>query len=200
VRGYNFTDDVRRALANAREAAARLNHEYVGAEHMLLGILHRDEGTAMRMLDELDVDPEDLRARIEGMVKRGNAAPDTGPVLPYTNRAKVVLELAMKEAQEVGHAYVGSEHLLIGLLREEKGIAAQVLIDAGVTKDNARAAMLAVLGQARASIHVGEDATETSDQRTPPTLVVVEVRYVDGWMQRREFRTPAEAMAFLADR
>lgn len=199
MRGYNFTDGVRTVLAHARDEAARFNHEYVGTEHMLLGIVKRGEGAAIRMLDELDVDPQRLRATLEETVKRGKASQTTGPDLPYTSRAKVVLELAMKVAQEHAHSYVGSEHLLLGLLREKNGIAAQVLIDAGVTEAAAGEAMLEVLdayaesrGSLQAEVHM--------PARRIPTLVVVEVRYDGGWTLRREFRTSEEAMAFLAGR
>src|SRR5919205_1004328 len=117
MNGYNFTDRVRKVLQMAREEAARLHHEYVGTEHILLGLIREGEGAAA-----------------------------AGPDLPYTSRAKKVLELAMTEARELNHSYVGTEHLLLGLLREEKGIAAQVLTDAGVNLEQSRAETLRLLG------------------------------------------------------
>jgi ATP-dependent Clp protease ATP-binding subunit ClpC len=131
MNGYNFTERVRKVLAMAREEAARLHHEYVGTEHILLGLIREGEGVAAAVLQNLNVDLDEIQQKIEDTVKKGKAAQATGPDLPYTSRAKKVLELAMAEARELNHSYVGTEHLLLGLVREEKGIAAQVLTDTG---------------------------------------------------------------------
>ena len=146
MNGYNFTERVRKVLAMAREEAARLHHEYVGTEHILLGLIREGEGVAAAVLNNLSVDLEDIQQKIEDTVKKGKAAQASGPDLPYTSRAKKVLELAMGEARELNHSYVGTEHLLLGLLREEKGIAAQVLTEAGVNLEAARAETLRLLG------------------------------------------------------
>jgi ATP-dependent Clp protease ATP-binding subunit ClpC len=146
MNGYNFTERVRKVLAMAREEAARLHHEYVGTEHILLGLIREGEGVAAAVLNNLSVDLDEIQQKIEETVKKGKSAQTTGPDLPYTSRAKKVLELAMSEARELNHSYVGTEHLLLGLLREEKGIAAQVLTDAGVNLDAARAETLRLLG------------------------------------------------------
>ena len=146
MNGYNFTERVRKVLAMAREEAARLHHEYVGTEHILLGLIREGEGVAAAVLQSLNVDLDEIQQKIEDTVKKGKAAQATGPDLPYTSRAKKVLELAMSEARELNHSYVGTEHLLLGLLREEKGIAAQVLTDSGVNLDAARAETLRLLG------------------------------------------------------
>jgi len=146
VNGYNFTDRVRKVLQMAREEAARLHHEYVGTEHILLGLIREGEGVAAAVLSNLNVDLEEIQQKIEDSVKKGKAAAAAGPDLPYTSRAKKVLELAMSEARELNHSYVGTEHLLLGLLREEKGIAAQVLTDVGVNLEQARAETLRLLG------------------------------------------------------
>jgi len=146
MNGYNFTERVRKVLAMAREEAARLHHEYVGTEHILLGLIREGEGVAATVLTNLSVELDDIQQKIEETVKKGKAGQTTGPDLPYTSRAKKVLELAMSEARELNHSYVGTEHLLLGLLREEKGIAAQVLTDAGVNLDAARAETLRILG------------------------------------------------------
>jgi ATP-dependent Clp protease ATP-binding subunit ClpC len=130
----------------AREEAARLHHEYVGTEHILLGLIREGEGVAATVLQNLSVELDEIQQKIEETVKKGKAAQTTGPDLPYTSRAKKVLELAMSEARELSHSYVGTEHLLLGLLREEKGIAAQVLTDAGVNLEAARAETLRILG------------------------------------------------------
>ncbi|MEP6474156.1 MAG: Clp protease N-terminal domain-containing protein, partial [Gemmatimonadota bacterium] len=146
MNGYNFTDRVRKVLQMAREEAARLHHEYVGTEHILLGLIREGEGVAAAVLTNLNVDLEEIQQKIEETVKKGKAAAASGPDLPYTSRAKKVLELAMTEARELNHSYVGTEHLLLGLLREEKGIAAQVLTDAGVNLEQSRAETLRLLG------------------------------------------------------
>src|SRR5215210_6266193 len=136
MNGYNFTDRVRKVLQMAREEAARLHHEYVGTE--------------------------DIQQKIEETVKKGKAAAAAGPDLPYTSRAKKVLELAMTEARELNHSYVGTEHLLLGLLREEKGIAAQVLTDAGVNLEQSRAETLRLLGSDMPQASAGGSSTQPS--------------------------------------
>ncbi|MDX1675228.1 MAG: ATP-dependent Clp protease ATP-binding subunit, partial [Longimicrobiales bacterium] len=142
---YNFTDRVRKVLAMAREEAIRLQHDYVGTEHILLGLIREGEGVAAAVLTNLNVDLEQIHERIEESVKKGKATIALGE-LPYTSRAKKVLEYAMAEARELNHSYVGTEHLLLGLLREEKGIAAQVLNSLGLTLDDARSETLKLLG------------------------------------------------------
>jgi ATP-dependent Clp protease ATP-binding subunit ClpA len=145
MNGYNFTERVRRTLAHAREEANELNHEYVGTEHILLGIIREQEGVAITVLTNLNVDLDRIHEIILQTVKRGGPGPMRSD-LPYTSRAKKVLELAMSEARDLNHSYVGTEHALLGLLREEKGIAAQVLHDAGVTLDAARSETKRILG------------------------------------------------------
>jgi len=142
---YNFTDRVRKVLAMARDEAIRLQHDYVGTEHILLGLIREGEGVAAAVLTNLSADLDQVHERIEESVKRGKATIALGE-LPYTSRAKKVLEFAMAEARELNHSYVGTEHLLLGLLREEKGIAAQVLNSLGISLEDARAETLKVLG------------------------------------------------------
>ncbi len=144
MNGYNFTERVRKVLAMVREEASRLHHEYVGTEHILLGLIREGEGVAATVLQNLNVDLDEIQQKIEETVKKGKAPQASD--LPYTSRAKKVLELAMAEARDLSHSYVGTEHLLLGLLREEKGIAAQVLADAGINLDAARAETLRLLG------------------------------------------------------
>lgn len=146
MNGYNFTERVRKVLALAREEAAWLHHEYTGPEHMLLALIEEGGGVAATMFDRLSVDPASLRQHLLAVVKAGREAHDTGPDLPYTSRAKMVLELAMSQARDLNHAYVGTEHLLLGLIAEQKGIAAQLLVDAGVTLDRAHREVLNILG------------------------------------------------------
>ncbi len=142
---YNFTDRVRKVLAMAREEAIRLQHDYVGTEHILLGLIREGEGVAAAVLNNLAVDLEQVQEKVEEQVRRGKATIALGE-LPYTSRAKKVLEFAMAEARELNHSYVGTEHLLLGLLREEKGIAAEVLGQLGVTLEDARRETLKLLG------------------------------------------------------
>jgi ATP-dependent Clp protease ATP-binding subunit ClpA len=147
MNGYNFTERVRWALARAREESARLRHEYVGTEHILLGMLRDEESLATHVIESFGVNPNALADSVDGIVKRGQpSGARHGPDLPYTSRAKKILELAMTEARDLNHDYVGTEHLLLGMLREEKGIAAQVLVDAGVTLDASRERILEILG------------------------------------------------------
>jgi ATP-dependent Clp protease ATP-binding subunit ClpC len=162
MNGYNFTERVRKVLAMAREEAARLHHEYVGTEHILLGLIREGEGVAAAVLQNLSVDLDEIQQKIEETVKKGKAAAATGPDLPYTSRAKKVLELAMGEARDLSHGYVGTEHLLLGLLREEKGIAAQVLTDAGVNLYAAKAETLRLLGT-----EMPQGGTPAAAQGTP---------------------------------
>jgi len=142
---YNFTDRVRKVLAMAREEAVRLQHDYVGTEHILLGLIREGEGVAAAVLMNLSVDLDQVQERTEEQVRKGKAGVTMGE-LPYTSRAKKVLEFAVAEAREMSHSYVGTEHLLLGLLREEKGVAAQVLESLGVTLELTREQTLKLLG------------------------------------------------------
>ena len=143
---YNFTERVRTVLAWAREEAIRLGHEYVGTEHMLLGLLRDEGGVAVAALDALRVDRGRVRRLVEETVRPGTAPPLAAGELPYTSRAKKALELAMDAARTLGHAYVGTEHILIGLIAEEKGIAGQVLIHCGAAHDAVVAQTVLLLG------------------------------------------------------
>jgi ATP-dependent Clp protease ATP-binding subunit ClpC len=171
MNGYNFTDRVRKVLQMAREEAARLHHEYVGTEHILLGLIREGEGVAAAVLTNLNVDLDEIQQRIEETVKKGKAPAPEGPDLPYTSRAKKVLELAMSEARELNHSYVGTEHLLLGLLREEKGIAAQVLTDSGVSLEQARAETLRLLGSdmSTAAKETGQEAPAQRSEKKSKT-------------------------------
>ncbi len=142
---YNFTERVRKVLSMARQQATRLQHDYVGTEHILLGLVGDSESVAANVLESLDVEIGRIHERVEGAVRKGKATIALGE-LPYTSPAKKVLEFAVAEARELNHSYVGTEHLLLGLLRESKGIAAQVLNGLGVTIEDARAATLNILG------------------------------------------------------
>ena len=164
---YNFTERVRKVLAMARQEAIRLQHDYVGTEHILLGLVREGEGVAAHVLSNLGVDVEKLHERVEDAVRKGKATIALGE-LPYTSPAKKVLEFAMAEARELNHSYVGTEHLLLGLLREKKGIAAQVLNALDATIEEAREQIRKVLdsevGSAPAGsvVETGEGGASTS--------------------------------------
>lgn len=142
--GYSFTERVRQALKQAREEAADLGHEYVGTEHLLLGMLRDDDALAVTVLRASGVDIDRLREIVVRSVKHGTSSRN-GEDLPYTSRAKKALELAMTEARQLNQDYVGTEHLLLGLLREAKGIGGESLIVAGMTLDGARETTVRIL-------------------------------------------------------
>lgn len=166
MNGYNFTTRVRSVFVMARQEAARLHHEYVGTEHLLLGLLRERDGVAAAVLANLGVEREAIQRQIEETVKQGRAVATDGPELPYTSRAKRVLELAMMAARDLNHSHVGTEHLLIGLLREQKGVAAQVLVHSGVTLDR----VTVVLGTAT-NIDTGTSRTGDFPGRTDDIVV-----------------------------
>ena len=147
MQGYNFTERVRKVLALAREEAAELSYEYVGTEHLLLAIIREGSSTAYAVITNFGVNSRDLRASIiEGLGPSRREKAEVGRVdLPYSSRAKKTLELAMSEARELNHSYVGTEHLLLGLIREEKGVAAQALKQVGMSIESARVETLRVL-------------------------------------------------------
>ena len=191
MQGYNFTERVRKVLAMTREEAGRLKHEYVGTEHMLLGLIREGEGVAAAVLRNLEVDLDEVGRTVERLVKKGKAGPPLGPDLPYTSRAKKVLELAMAEARELNHTYVGTEHLLLGLLAEEKGIAAQALAALGVTLGAARAEAVNLLGGP------GPKADANEVERLRPIGFRLHVQYEGGYWYEGTFDRAAEAIAFL---
>jgi ATP-dependent Clp protease ATP-binding subunit ClpC len=124
-----FTDRARRVVVLAQEEARMLNHNYLGTEHLLLGLVHEGEGVAARALESLGISLGAVRQQVEEIIGQGQQAP-AGHV-PFTPRAKKVIELARREASDLGHNYVGTEHLLLGLVREGEGVAAQVLVKLG---------------------------------------------------------------------
>src|SRR5262245_57491908 len=138
MNGYNFTDRVRRVLAGARGEAIELYHPYVGTEHILLSIAKDGDGVAAAVIENLGGRRDEIVDRVLRIVVRGPSLGRIGPDLPYTSRAKKALELSMSEARIMSENYVNTEHLLLGLIAEERGIGAQVLMSVGVTLDRAR--------------------------------------------------------------
>ncbi len=139
--GYNFSDDVRRTLQRAREQAAALHHGRVAPEHLLLGLTRGPGDACGAVLNELHVDPDALFQRMVAGTTTPVESKGAGPDLPYTDSAKKVLELAMMEARDLKYAYVGTEHLLLGLLREGSSSAAVVLTGAGLTLQATRSTL-----------------------------------------------------------
>ncbi|MDX1622776.1 MAG: ATP-dependent Clp protease ATP-binding subunit [Gemmatimonadota bacterium] len=164
----NFTDRVRKVLSMAREEATRLQHDYVGTEHILLGLIWEGEGVAAAILTNLNVDLEELRARVEERVDSGRSDM-TADEVPYTTRAKKVLEFSVAEARALKHSYVGTEHLLLGLLREEKGVAAQILDEVGVTIDVARNETIRLLGGELSSMEGGAGQSSKPSEKKSKT-------------------------------
>ena len=143
---YNFTDRVRQVLRRAREVALEMHHECVGTEHLAIAVALEPDGPATAVLDALGAHRDDVVARVRGAVTPGSPDRRIGPDLPYTSRAKKVLELTMAEARLLHHDYVGTEHLLLGILAEQTGIGAQVLSAMGVTLERARGETRALIG------------------------------------------------------
>ena len=140
-----FTDRVRKVIYFARDEASRLQHDYIGTEHLLLGVVREGEGIAAKVLGKMDLDFEQIQQAVENMVKGSGGTLNIGEI-PFTPRAKRVLELAIEEARLLGHNYVGTEHLLLGLIREGEGVAAQVLAELGVDRKRVREEVLKLLG------------------------------------------------------
>jgi ATP-dependent Clp protease ATP-binding subunit ClpC len=140
-----FTDRARKVMGFSRQEAQRWNHDYIGTEHILLGLIDERSGVAADVLKNLDVDPKKIRQEVGKLLSHGTAMVTTG-YLPFTPAAKKVLELSLEEASNLGHNYIGTEHLFLGLIREQQGIAAQVLEKINLRFEDARAEVLELLG------------------------------------------------------
>jgi ATP-dependent Clp protease ATP-binding subunit ClpC len=138
-----FTDRARRVVVLAQEEARLLNHNYIGTEHVLLGLIHEGDGVAAKALESLDIMLLSVRREVEKIIGRGGQAPSGH--IPFTPRAKKVLELALREAIQLGHNYIGTEHILLGLIREGEGVAAQVLVKLGADLDRVRERVIGLL-------------------------------------------------------
>ncbi|MDI6716624.1 MAG: Clp protease N-terminal domain-containing protein, partial [Actinomycetota bacterium] len=138
-----FTERARRVIVFAQEEARMLNQNYIGTEHLLLGLIREEEGVAARALQSLGISLYDVRAQVEEIIGRGTSAP-VGHI-PFTPRAKKVLELSLREALQLGHNYIGTEHILLGLIREGEGVAARVLYNLGADLDRVRNQVIQLL-------------------------------------------------------
>ncbi|WP_344990435.1 ATP-dependent Clp protease ATP-binding subunit [Tsukamurella soli] len=138
-----FTDRARRVVVLAQEEARMLNHNYIGTEHILLGLIHEGEGVAAKSLESLGISLEGVRSQVEEIIGQGQQAPSGH--IPFTPRAKKVLELSLREALQLGHNYIGTEHILLGLIREGEGVAAQVLVKLGADLNRVRQQVIQLL-------------------------------------------------------
>jgi len=140
-----FTERARKVILLAKEEAKRFNHDYIGTEHILLGLIREGEGVAAAVLQKLGLSPEKIRLEVEKLVQSGPSTMVSGDI-PFTPKAKKVIELAMEEARSLGHNYIGTEHLLLGLIREGEGVASQVLMNLGLDLNRVRNEVITLLG------------------------------------------------------
>jgi ATP-dependent Clp protease ATP-binding subunit ClpA len=138
-----FTDRARRVVVLAQEEARMLNHDSMGTEHILLGLIHEGEGVAAKVLESLGITLQAVRQQVEEIIGRGQQAPSGS--IPFTPRSKKVLKLALREALQLGHSYIGTEHILLGLIREGEGVAAQVLVGLGADLNRVRHQVIKLL-------------------------------------------------------
>ncbi|MEY3407485.1 MAG: hypothetical protein RL038_546, partial [Actinomycetota bacterium] len=161
-----FTDRARRVVVLAQEEARMLNHNYIGTEHILLGLIHEGEGVAAKALDSLGISLDAVRTQVEQTIGQGQAAPNGH--IPFTPRAKKVLELSLREALQLGHNYIGTEHILLGLIREGEGVAAKVLDNLGADLNRVRQTVIQLL-----SGYQGKEQP-TQNEGTPSTSTVLD--------------------------
>ncbi|HSI92266.1 MAG TPA: Clp protease N-terminal domain-containing protein [Jiangellaceae bacterium] len=138
-----FTDRARRVVVLAQEEARMLNHSHIGTEHILLGVVREGEGVGAKALESQGISLETIRREVEGIIGHGEQA--EGGQIPFTTRAKKVLELSLRESLQLGHDYIGTEHLLLGLIREGDGVAAQVLDRLGASEGDVRQQVIRLL-------------------------------------------------------
>ncbi|MDA0274633.1 MAG: ATP-dependent Clp protease ATP-binding subunit [Actinobacteria bacterium] len=163
-----FTDRARRVVVLAQEEARMLNHNYIGTEHILLGLIHEGEGVAAKSLESLEIRLEQVRAQVEEIIGPGQQAPSGH--IPFTPRAKKVLELSLREALQLGHNYIGTEHILLGLIREGEGVAAQVLVKLGADLHRVRQQVIQLLSGYQGK----EPAAAGPTEGTPSTSLVLD--------------------------
>jgi ATP-dependent Clp protease ATP-binding subunit ClpC len=164
-----FTDRARRVIVLAQDEARMLNHNYIGTEHLLLGLIHEGEGVAAKALESMGISLEAVREQVEEIIGQGQQAP-TGHI-PFTPRAKKVLEFSMREALQINHPYIGTEHILLGLIREGEGVAAQVLIKLGADLNRVRNTVLQLLSGYQGKEAATAGAPETGQPASAATIL-----------------------------
>ncbi|WP_203842784.1 Clp protease N-terminal domain-containing protein, partial [Winogradskya humida] len=162
-----FTDRARRVVVLAQEEARMLNHNYIGTEHILLGLIHEGEGVAAKALESLGISLEGVRQQVEEIIGQGQQAPSGH--IPFTPRAKKVLELSLREALQLGHNYIGTEHILLGLIREGEGVAAQVLVKLGADLNRVRQQVIQLL-----SGYQGKEPAASGEPAAPSSSTVLD--------------------------
>src|SRR3954452_10270950 len=162
-----FTDRARRVVVLAQEEARMLNHNYIGTEHILLGLIHEGEGVAAKALESLGISLDAVRQQVEEIIGQGQQAPSGH--IPFTPRAKKVLELSLREALQLGHNYIGTEHILLGLIREGEGVAAQVLVKLGADLNKVRQQVIQLLNG-----YQSKEPAGTASESTPSTSLVLD--------------------------
>jgi ATP-dependent Clp protease ATP-binding subunit ClpC len=152
-----FTERARQVVVFAQDEARVLKHNYIGTEHLLLGLLREEEGLAARALESLEITIEEVRAEVARIVGQGYEV--TAGQIPFTPRAKKVLELSTREARTLGHRYIGTEHILLGIVRENEGVASQILLDLGADAETVRNRLIEMLsGPGRRPVQTGRTA------------------------------------------
>ena len=196
---YDFTTRVRGALIKARDEARRRHHEHVGTEHLLIGLLSEEDALVMDVLENLGANPMALQQTVDQMVADGVPTSKNIPDLPYTPRARVVLDQAIAVAHEFGDGYVGTQHLLLGLIREKQGIAAQAFIAVGLTEPRLRREIVRILQGEGVAAMLDEVPAGSTDTQVPLSIAV-EVRYEDGTLAKKVFASKDAAIGFLRDK
>jgi ATP-dependent Clp protease ATP-binding subunit ClpC len=200
-----FTDRARRVVVLAQEEARLLDHDYIGTEHLLLGLIQEQEGVAAKALVVMGVELETVRVQVEEMIGRGNEK--ASGHIPFTPRAKKVLELSLREALQLGHNYIGTEHILLGLVREGDGVAAEVLKKLEVDLARVRRTVIQLLSgfpESMAEPHPGTIGRSHPPERIPEGMMVESVegsrgprcpgcrRELEGTLVLRTIQAPSE--------
>jgi ATP-dependent Clp protease ATP-binding subunit ClpC len=175
-----FTERARQVVVLAQDEARILKHNYIGTEHILLGLLREEEGLAARVLESLDISLEKVRAQVQRVVGQGDEVP-AGQV-PFTPRAKKVLELSLREARSLRHNYIGTEHILLGVVRENEGVAARILLELGADAERIRNEFLRMLGGPAVRAEVTPAVSQEGwTHYGPPVLPWFRTPLLQGW-------------------
>ena len=180
-----FTHQARRVVVLAQEEARMLNHNYIGTEHILLGLIHEGEGVAAKSLENLGISLDAVREQVQEIIGQGQQAPSGH--IPFTPRAKKVLELSLREALQLGHNYIGTEHILLGLVRETEGVAARVLLDFNANAEKIRDEVIRMLGGPQLRHSAPSEPMAAADDQFPAAMDDVPAAGIDadlGWRGR----------------